>query len=138
MRVIYHKYKRNHRMEWRNYRKMSAQLLPISFLYLVLSFPPMILYAAYAFGLSADIGYEYFQNSLFFFYWVILFTPFMSILSLPDLKNKFHKFFFFWKNINQIYPEILTMTRLRRGQTTIIAQPPPPPPPVRQMPTIVN
>ncbi|CAF0811912.1 unnamed protein product [Adineta ricciae] len=51
-RVWYGKYRMGHRFQWRKYRKMFFQLLSIFTLYFVLFLPAMILYAAYALGLS--------------------------------------------------------------------------------------
>jgi len=42
IRVFYHRHRARRRIEWRTYKKMTAQLLPISALYLILQLPPMI------------------------------------------------------------------------------------------------
>ncbi|CAF3908627.1 unnamed protein product [Adineta steineri] len=117
IRVLYHKYRMRQRIEWRNYKKMAAQLLPISALYLLISFPPMILYAAYSAGLPSYVAADYFLDGSFFFYWVIIFTPFASVLSLPELKVKCKNIFLFWQRNRVVRPDILPMNRLQAGQT---------------------
>ncbi|CAF1319907.1 unnamed protein product [Adineta steineri] len=47
VRIWYSKYRINQRMRWKNYRKMSIQLLSISAIYLIIVFPSMILYTLY-------------------------------------------------------------------------------------------
>ena len=65
---------------------MTAQLLLLSVLYILLQFPPMSLYAAYSVGLTPDVAVDYYVDSLFFSYWMMLFVPFACALSLPDLR----------------------------------------------------
>ena len=87
-RVLYHKYRARGRIEWRNYRKMAVQLLSISAIYFFFLLPPMCLNAAYATGVSFDVGSEYFSTAMFFTYYAILFTPFVCAVSLPELRSK--------------------------------------------------
>lgn len=113
LRVLFHKYYALQRINWRNYKKLAGQLLPISALYLLLALPPMILYAAAAAGISSALTTDYFDDSSFFLYWVLLFTPFASIISLPELKRKCTKIFFFWHASRVVQPQTLIMGRLR-------------------------
>ncbi|CAF1194667.1 unnamed protein product [Adineta steineri] len=112
-RVIYHKYQIHQRVTWRNYKKLVAQLLPISTLYLCLLFPPMTLYSAYSTGLPRTVAPDYFSDGVFFWFWIILFTPFASVTSLPDLQTKCRRFFPFRRATRAIAPQTLTMNRLQ-------------------------
>ncbi len=117
IRVLYQKHSMRQKIEWRNYKKMAVQFLPISALYLLISFPPMILYTAYSAGLPSYVAADYFLDGSFFFYWVVIFTPFVSVLSLPELKVKCKNIFLFWQRNRVVRPEILPMNRLQAGQT---------------------
>ncbi|CAF1266595.1 unnamed protein product [Adineta ricciae] len=117
-RVLWHRYRSRGRIDWRNYKKMAGQLLPISILYTCLQLPPMILYAAYTGGLSYQFGYAYYGDGLFFTYWVVLFTPFASAISLPDLKGRVRKIIFFWRPRNAVQ-QAMTISR-RAGDQTVI------------------
>ena len=103
-RVLYKRYRVRQRIEWKNYRKMAMQLLPISILYIFLQFPPIFLYAAYSAGLSTpNEVYSYYSDALFFTYWVILFTPFACAVSLPDIRMKCQNVLFFWQRRRRIF-----------------------------------
>jgi hypothetical protein len=54
VRVLYSRYRIQRRIDWRNYKKLTLQLLLISVLCIALQLPPMILYAAYSAGLHWD------------------------------------------------------------------------------------
>ena len=123
VRVLYNRYRIRGRIDWRNYKKLAGQLLPISILYLLLQFPPTILYAAYTFGLLPwSVGADYYSDSFFFSYWVILFTPFASIISLPDLKMKCTNVVLFWRKRRAVGPTVLTISRRNLGQTPAVAR----------------
>jgi hypothetical protein len=116
-RVLYSKYRIRGRINWRNYKKLAGQLLPISALYMLLQLPPMILYAAYSGGLPQSIANSYYSDALFFNYWVVLFTPFASTMSLSKLGTKCRNLFLFCRRKRAVGPEILTTTRPKLGQT---------------------
>jgi hypothetical protein len=78
---------------------------------MILQFPPMVLYAAYAAGLSYSVGADYYFDGLYFTYWVILFTPFASVVSLPDLRTKCKKVIFFWRRNRAVVPQLELMAR---------------------------
>jgi hypothetical protein len=90
-RVWYSKYRINQRIRWRNYRKMSVQLLSISAIYLIIVFPSMILYTLYTAGVRSDSYYDFFDISYYLSYFVTLLTPFVSVVSLPELRAKLKK-----------------------------------------------
>ncbi|CAF1483938.1 unnamed protein product [Adineta steineri] len=92
IRVLYQRHRTHQRIDWRNYKKLAGQLLPISFVYIVLGLPPMAIYVAYSFGLSRSVATDYYSYSMFFAYWSILFTPFASVISLPGLRVKCETF----------------------------------------------
>jgi hypothetical protein len=96
---------------------MAIQLLPVSALYISLQLPPMILYAGYAGGLAYTVGGNYYGDALFFNYWVILFTPFASVMSLPELRTKCRNVILFWRRRRVVAPETLMVARSRAGQT---------------------
>lgn len=111
VRVVYHKYRIRQRINWANYKKMSFQFLSVSLVYMVLEAPPMILYAAYLSGLSWDIAADYFSDMLDLSLWVILFTPFAALMSLPDLNVKCRNLVTFWRRRHPVRPTIITVSR---------------------------
>ncbi len=111
VRVLYSRYRTRRRIDWRNYRKLTLQLLPISVLCIALQFPPMIMYAAYSAGLSWSTGSNYYYDASNFTYWVILFTPYACVVSLPDLRTKCRKVIFFWRRNRAVGPQPQVMAR---------------------------
>ncbi|CAF1149362.1 unnamed protein product [Adineta ricciae] len=120
IRVFYQRYRIRQQIDWRNYKKLVGQLLPISFVYVVIGLPPMSLYAAYAIGLSRSIAIGYYSDSMFFAYWIVLFTPFATVVSLPDLQTKCKNAILFWRRRRIVFPEIMTITRLRHQRRTAL------------------
>ena len=121
VRVIYHRYRVHQRIEWRNYKKMAFQLLPISALYISLQCSPMVLYAGYSAGLSWSVAADYYNDSIFFSYWIILFTPFTTVLSLPELQTKCRNFFLFWRRQRVVNPQVVILTRQTTDQRVTVA-----------------
>ncbi|UJR22124.1 hypothetical protein I4U23_025188 [Adineta vaga] len=130
VRVLWHRYRIRGRIDWRNYKKMALQLLPISTLYLLIQFPPIILYAAYAAGVPYSFGSGYYADGLFFTYWIVLFNPFACALSLPDLKTKVRNVIFFWRRQNAVQPA-MALTRRNADQTVVPARKPGPGAPMK-------
>lgn len=116
VRVVYRRYIARGQIDWRNYKKMTAQLLPISILYMALQFPPMFLYAAYSAGLARTVASGYYSDANFFSYWAVLLTPFASVISLPDLKSKCLKLLF-WRKKCVIQPTTTEVTRRNVNQS---------------------
>jgi hypothetical protein len=116
VRVVYSRYRVRRQIEWRNYKKLTLQLLPLSILYTALQFPPMIMYTAYSIGLNYSIGFSYYIDTVSLTFWVILFTPFACIVSLPDLEAKCKKVIFFWRRNPAVGPQPRSITRPNVGQ----------------------
>jgi hypothetical protein len=115
VRVVYKRYRARGQIDWRNYKKMTAQLLPISILYMAMQLPPMILYAAYTGGVSFQVGSVYYSDALYFTYWLVLLTPFATVLSLPDLKTKCRNLLF-WRRNRAVQPVAIEMARRNVNQ----------------------
>jgi hypothetical protein len=71
----------------------------------------MIMYAAYSAGLSWSTGSNYYYDASNFTYWVILFTPYACVVSLPDLRTKCRKVIFFWRRNRAVGPQPQVMAR---------------------------
>ncbi|CAF3932719.1 unnamed protein product [Adineta steineri] len=121
VRVLYHRHRINQRIDWRNYRKMIVQLLALSFLYLVFQLPQVIMYVAYSAGLSRSIGGSYYSDSFFLIYYVTLLTPFVTVMSLPDLQTKCRNVILFWQRRRVVPPEMIIMKRRNALQTDALA-----------------
>ena len=112
LRVLFTRYRVHRRIDWKKYRKLTLQLLPISIVYMALKCPPMIMFAVYTAGVDLGVGGKYFVDSIFFSYWSILFTPFASVISLPNLRAKCTKFICFWRRREAVVPQRFPMARL--------------------------
>ena len=119
-RVLYHKYRALGRIEWRNYRKMAVQLLSISAIYFVFLLPPMLLYAAYTAGVSWDVGADYYSVSNFFGYYVVLLTPFVCVISLPELQSKCRQLFLLGRK-RSVGPNSVTLHHTKATQIATLA-----------------
>ncbi|CAF1417981.1 unnamed protein product [Adineta ricciae] len=119
IRVLYQRFIIRQRIDWRNYKRLASQTLSISALYLFLHLPPLTLYTLYSFGLSRSIASDYYFDSLFFDNGIILFTPFVCVGSLPDLRTKIKNAFYFWRNRSAVAPDQMMMNRMQNIQTVI-------------------
>ena len=118
VRVIYTRYRVRRRIDWRKYRKLTIQLLPISVLYIALKCPPMIMFAVYTAGVDLGVSGNYFIDSIFFAYWSILLTPFASVASLPNLRARCKNLICFWRGRDVVVPQLFQMARLNiRGRS---------------------
>jgi hypothetical protein len=120
VRLLYSRYRIRGRIDWKNYKILALQLLPISTVYLLLQFPDMILDAAYTGGLSLSTAANYYPDSVCFTYWVILFTPFAISMSLPNLKRKCRNAILFWRRNPAVGPEVLNNTPRHVSQTPAV------------------
>ena len=116
-RVLYYRCRAHGRIAWRNYRKMSVQLLSISAIYFVFLLPPMAMYAAYTAGVSWKVASNYFSVALYFTYYTVLLTPFVCAVSLPTTPRKLKQLTFLRgrRAIGPVLvaPQIAVLTPLR-------------------------
>ncbi|CAF1377579.1 unnamed protein product [Adineta steineri] len=114
IRVWYSKYRVGQRIQWRNYKKMTIQLISISFLYLILYLPFMVLNTAYTAGLSTDIAFDFFGITADLSYLIILFIPFICAFSSPELRKKIKKITRICRRSRRVVgPKTLPMYHLR-------------------------
>jgi hypothetical protein len=118
VRVWYNKYRLGQRFQWKNYRKMTIQLLSISSLYFFLYFPETILYTAYTAGLSYNVAASFFSTSEDFSYLIILLMPFVCAVSLSEFRKKFRKFTRIGRRRRHVVgPTTIQMSRFPPGGT---------------------
>ncbi|CAF0897415.1 unnamed protein product [Adineta steineri] len=84
--------------------------------------PPMILNVAYLSGLSSDVASDYYNSMLDLSLWIILFTPFACITSLPDLKAKCKNLITFRRRTHAVRPAVIITTRRNPDQITTTAR----------------
>jgi hypothetical protein len=118
-RVLYQKCRVHGRIEWRNYRKMALQLLSISAIYFIFLLPPMVINTAYTVGLPWDGGSDYYWATMYLGYYTVLLTPFVCVMSLPELRAKF-KQLFFCRRTRAIAPISMTSTRKNASQVATL------------------
>ncbi|CAF1060857.1 unnamed protein product [Adineta ricciae] len=117
IRVLYHRHRVQQRIDWRNYKKMAIQLLLIAAVFILFLFPPIILYTAYSFGLSWNVGADYISDGVYFGFYAFMLIPFASLSSLPKLRKKCKNIIFFWQRHPTINPEAMLLTRIKPNQT---------------------
>jgi hypothetical protein len=64
---------------------------------------------------------DYYGDSLYFCFWIILFTSFTSGVSLRELKTKCRNLILFWRSKRTVGPQILKLTDLKVGQAAAVA-----------------
>ncbi|CAF0931085.1 unnamed protein product [Rotaria sordida] len=109
IRILRQKHRMRQRIQWRKHRKMTIQLLSISFLYLIFSFPNTIMILMYLCGLPYHIGYNVKIYAEFISYLVTLFFPFVCIVSLPELRKKIKRILLLRPTAISVYPETFTI-----------------------------
>lgn len=92
-RVWYSKYRANQPMRWRNYRKMTIQLLSVSSLYVILMFPPMFIHTVYVAGVPPTFAEGFYTITTYTCYFVFFLTPFGTMFSLPELRSRLSNIF---------------------------------------------
>ncbi|CAF1086174.1 unnamed protein product [Adineta steineri] len=120
VRVLYNRYRARGQIEWKNYQKMALQLLPISMLYIVLQFPWVLMYALYSAGVPSSAGASFYHDIRSFSSWAILFTPFATVMSLPELGKKCRQLIFFWRPQRAVHPQAFTVNRQNGNQTVLV------------------
>ncbi|CAF3773805.1 unnamed protein product [Adineta steineri] len=120
VRVLYKRYRVRRQIEWKNYKKMALQLLPISMLYIVLQFIWVLMYAFYSAGVPRSVGASFYTDIRAFGTWPILFTPFATVISLPEFGKKCQQLIFFWRPQRAVHPQPLTVNRQNGNQTVAI------------------
>ncbi|CAF1200524.1 unnamed protein product [Adineta ricciae] len=91
IRVLYQKHRVQQPVQWRRYRKLTVQILVISFLFLVLLFPPMLIQFLHICGMSTSVGSEFSLRMIFVSYYTFLLFLIFTISSLPELRAKLNK-----------------------------------------------
>jgi hypothetical protein len=116
LRVLYHRCRIHGRLEWRNHRKMAAQLLSISAVYFIFLLPPTVFNTAYTFLPWQNVP-DYYWSSNYAGYYTVILTPFVCAMSLPDFPSKFKQLFFCLKR-HAVGPTSSTSNQRDAIQTT--------------------
>lgn len=108
-RVVYYRYRTFDRVEWDKYKKIAVQLLPISIFYIIIQLPPMVLYTAYSSGLSRHIASDYYDDCIYFRYWIILFIPFIYVTPFTIVQKRNRKIVVIWEKRCAVDPVIMNL-----------------------------
>jgi hypothetical protein len=116
LRILWYKCHLRRPIQWRKHRKMTIQLLSISFLYLVFPLPFTLVDFMLVCGFPLDNLVNFRQYTLFLNYFMMLFFPFICILSLSELRTKFINIFDLRQQARRIglQPLIIRITRTNR------------------------
>jgi hypothetical protein len=100
---------------------MAVQLLSISAVYILFLLPWTILSTAYIAGLPFSVGADFYAINSYLSYFVVMLTPFVCVMSLPELRKKFTSILLFqFGPARIVHPEMLTMTRLNPVRTITV------------------
>jgi hypothetical protein len=90
-RVLWQKYHMHQRIDWKQQRKLTIQVLSISFLYLILSFPYLFVTFLHVCGMPSYTGAEFLSYAVYGVYYTLFLFPMVSIGSLPELRKHINK-----------------------------------------------
>jgi hypothetical protein len=108
LRVLWKKYRTRQPIQWRKQRKMTIQLLSISFLYLLLLFPFTLVDFMLVCGFPPENIVDFRQYALYLHFFMTLFFPFICVLSLSELRSKFTNILHLHGQPRCVAPETLT------------------------------
>lgn len=93
IRFVHFKNRIHQPIRWKKYRKMTIQLLSISLLYLLFSFPFILVTLMYLSGWINQMFTTILLYADIFSYFIILCFPFVCMSSLPNLHLKIKRIF---------------------------------------------
>ncbi|CAF1199676.1 unnamed protein product [Adineta steineri] len=112
LRILYQKSHMRQPTRWRNYRKMTIQLLSISFLYLIIYIPHMFMEFLHLCCIPEEVGADFKAYSQFFLYYGNLLLPVVCAGSMPELQSKLKKLFVCCKRqARAVQPETIALSR---------------------------
>ena len=116
LRIVNQKSRIRQPIRWRNYRKLTIQLLSISFVYLILHTPHTLMEFMYLCGIPEEVGEDFMNYAEFFSYYSNILLPFICAGSIPELKTKV-KHLFSWcrRSTQTVYPHTVAFRRQRRA-----------------------
>lgn len=116
VRVIWQKYRIRQPIIWRRHRKMVVQILSISSVYMILSFPVSMASIISIYGTYID--FDIWEFTLFLCYFTYLIFPFVCALSVPEIRSKIENILRLRCRVRGIYPATLPIvTRSNRQMT---------------------
>ncbi len=93
VRVLWQRVRMRRTIHWRKHRKMTIQLLSISFLYLIILLPYAIVYIVRLSGLTSSLVIDFRTYTAYLSYFIVLLFPFVCAFSLPGLQKKMKNLF---------------------------------------------
>ena len=116
LRIVNQKSRIRQPIRWRNYRKLTIQLLSISFVYLILHTPHTLMEFMYLCGIPEEVGEDFMNYAEFFSYYSNILLPFICAGSIPELKTKVkHLLSWCGRSKRTVYPHIVALPRQRRA-----------------------
>jgi hypothetical protein len=117
LRVLRQKYRMGQPIRWRRQRKMTIQLLSITFLYVVFFLPFAVVDVMLYWGYPVEKLVNVREYVLFLCYFTTLFYPFICIASLSDLRTKFINMLHLRRQARRITPAavIVRVAVINRG-----------------------
>ncbi|CAF1474917.1 unnamed protein product [Adineta ricciae] len=103
-RILWQKHRMNQPINWRKHRKMAVQLLSISLLYLIFSFPPALATTTTFINPAVNLTIDTWEYLSLLTYFTYLLFPFVCAMSLPNLRTKLANLLFLKRRTRKIHP----------------------------------
>jgi hypothetical protein len=119
VRILWQKYRMHRVVQWRKYRKMTVQLLSISFLYLIFYFPYAMLNLLSFFRSTIVIPVAAWDYTIFLSYFTYLLFPFVCACTLPNLRTKLRNLLRLPRRTAMVHPAQATVTAINNRRTVL-------------------
>jgi hypothetical protein len=116
VRILWQKHRIHQPIQWRKHRKMTVQVLSISFIYILCCFPYTLVNTMSFFDVlyAIDMNFVYIAFNLTYF--VAMLLPFVCLLTLPELHMKLINILHFRQQRNRIVPALFPVAAVRNNR----------------------
>ncbi len=118
VRVLRQKVRMRRTIHWRQHRKMTIQLLSISFFYAIILLPYAAVYIVRLCGLTSQLISDFSTYTAFLSYFIVLLFPFACALSLPELQTKMKKIFQLRRQSRRMSPITVAVKTVENDRTS--------------------
>ena len=121
-RTLWQRYHAQRQIHWRQYRKMTVQVLIISSIYLFFSFPYAFLDLLELCNVLDAAGVKFVFYLVYIPIYTLLLFPIVSLEALTELREKLKKMLQFRRQRRVVRPGNLTAARLRMVDNRVVIQ----------------
>jgi hypothetical protein len=118
VRVLRQKVRMRRTIHWRQHRKMTIQLLSVSFFYAMILLPYAVVYIVRLYGLASQLISDFSTYTIFLSYFIVLLFPFACALSLPELQTKMKNIFQLRRQTRRMSPITVAVKTAENDRTS--------------------